>query len=83
MATDQQFESTLERIVASLRAEMGAAFQRHAAELADRTSAEREAAIRQATDAVRRETQEQLNQVRRAAQEQIDAAKRMRTSGSA
>ena len=76
MATDQQFESTVERIVASLRAEMGAAFQRHAAEVADRTAADREAAIKQAADAVRRETQEQLNQVRRTAQEQIEAAKR-------
>lgn len=87
MATDQQFESTLERIVAALRAEMGSAFQRQAAELAEKSAAERDTAVKQATEAarrdietqlnqVRRESQEQLNQVRRSAQEQIDAAKR-------
>ena len=83
MAPDQQFESTVERIVTSLRAEMGSAFQRHAAEVAERTAADREAAIKQAADAVRRETQEQLNHVRRSAQEQIEAAKRTAQSESA
>ena len=91
MATDQPFESTLERIVAALRAEMGAAFQKHAAEvaersaaerdaavrqLAERSAAERDAAVRQAAESVRKETQAQLEQVRRTAQEQIDAARR-------
>ena len=76
MATDHHFESTLERIVASLRAEMGAAFQKHAAEVAERSAAERDAAVRQAAESARRETQAQLEQVRRAAQEQIDAARR-------
>ena len=91
MATDQQFESTLERIVTALRSEMGAAFQKHAAEVAQRTaaerdaairqaaeraSAERDAAVRQAAESVRKEVQTQLEQVRRAAQEQIDAARR-------
>jgi hypothetical protein len=83
MATDQQFDSTLERIVASLRAEMGSAFKRHAAEVAAQTAAERETAIRQATEAARRETQEQINQIRRSAQEQIDAAKRAAQAESA
>jgi hypothetical protein len=91
VATDQHFESTLERIVASLRSEMGGVFQKHAAEVAERSAAERDAAIRQAaeraaaerdaairqaTESVRKESQAQLEQVRRAAQEQIDAAKR-------
>jgi hypothetical protein len=91
VATDQHFESTLERIVASLRSEIGAAFQKHAAEVAERSAAERDTAIRQATEravaerdaavrqaaeSARKETQAQLDQVRRAAQEQIDAAKR-------
>ena len=91
MATDHPFESTLERIVASLRSEMGAAFQKHAAELAERSAAERDAAIRQAAEraaaerdaavrqaaeSARKETQAQIDQVRRSAQEQIDAAKR-------
>ena len=76
MATDQHFESTLERIVAALRAEMGAAFQKHAAEVADRAAAERDAAVRQSAESVRKETQAQLEQVRRTAQEQIDAARR-------
>ena len=90
MATDP-FETTLERIVASLRADMGAAFQKHAAEVAQRSAAERDAAIRQAAEraaaerdvavreaaeSARKETQTQLEQVRRAAQEQIDAARR-------
>ena len=83
VAPDQQFESTVERIVASLRAEMGSAFQRHAADVAAQTAAEREAAIRQAADAVRRETQEQFNQVRRNAQEQVEVAKRALQSESA
>ena len=91
MATDQLFESTLERIVASLRSEMGAAFQKHAAEASERAAAERDAAIRQAAEraaverdaairqaaeSVRKEIQTQLEQVRRSAQEQIDAARR-------
>jgi hypothetical protein len=76
VATDQHFESTLERIVASLRSEMGAAFQKHAAEVAERSAAERDAAVRQAAEAARKESQAQLEQVRRAAQEQSDAAKR-------
>ena len=76
VATDQHFESTLERIVASLRSEMGAAFQKHAAEVAERTAADRDAAVRQAAESVRKETQAQLEQVRRSAQEQIDAARK-------
>ena len=76
MPTDQPFESTLERIVTTLRSEMDAAFQKQAAEVAQRTAAERDAAIRQATESARRETQQQLEQVQRAAQEQIDAARR-------
>jgi hypothetical protein len=75
VATDP-IESTLERLVPTLRAELGSAFQRHAAEIAERSAAEREAAIRQATEAVRRETQEQLDQARRTAQEQIESARR-------
>ena len=76
MATDQQFESTIERIVATLRAELAAAFQKHAGEVAERSAAERDTAMRQAAEAVRQETQDQIQQVRRAAQEQIDAARR-------
>jgi hypothetical protein len=76
VAADQHFESTIERIVASLRSEMGAAFQKHAAEVAERTAAERDAAVRQAAESARKETQAQLEQVRRSAQEQIDAARR-------
>jgi hypothetical protein len=83
VATDQQFESTIERIVASLRAEMASAFERHAAEVAQKTAAEREATIRAATDAVRKETQEQIQQVRRAAHDQIEAAKRTAQTESA
>jgi hypothetical protein len=75
VATDQ-FESNLERIVAALRTQLGAAFQQHAAEIAERTAAEREAAIRQAAEAARKESQEQVEHVRRTAQEQIDAARR-------
>lgn len=75
MATDQ-FESNLERIVATLRAQLGAAFQQHAAEIAERTAAERETAIRQAAEAARKESQEQVEHLRRTAQEQIDAARR-------
>ena len=76
MAADQQFDSTLERIVATLRAEMGAAFQKQAAEVAERTAAEREAAVRQAAENARKEAKEQVEQVRRSAQEQVDAARR-------
>jgi glutamine synthetase type III len=76
VATDQQFESTIERIVATLRGELASAFQKHAAEVAERSAAERDTAMRQATEAVRQETQEQIQQVRRAAQEQVDAARR-------
>lgn len=83
MATDQQFESTIERIVASLRAEMGSAFERHATEVARKTAAEREALIREATDAVRKETQDQIQQVRRAAHDQIEAARRTAQTESA
>ena len=54
VATDQ-FESNLERIVAALRTQLGAAFQQHAAEIAERTAAERETAIRQAAEAARKE----------------------------
>jgi hypothetical protein len=71
-----QFESTVERIVATLRAELGAAFQKHAAEVAERTAAERESAIRQAAETVRKETQQQIDQVRRTAQEQVDSVRR-------
>jgi hypothetical protein len=77
VATDQQLESALERIVATLRSELAAAFQRHAADVAERSAAEREAAIRQAAEAVRKETQDQLEQARRTAQEQIDSARRI------
>lgn len=83
MATDQQFESTIERIVASLRAEVGSAFERHAAEVAQKTAAEREVMIREATDAIRRETQDQIQQLRRAAHDQIEAAKRTAQTESA
>ena len=83
MPTDQLFESTVERIVASLRAELGSAFERHAKEAAEKTAAEREAAIRQAAEAVRKETQDQLNQVRRSAQEQVEAAKRVASTEAA
>ena len=83
MATDQQFESAVERLVASLRAELGSAFQRHAAEVAEKSAAEREAAVRHAAEAVRKETQDQVNQARRAAQEQIEAAKRSAQAESA
>lgn len=91
VATDPHFESTLERIVASLRSEMSAAFQKHAAEVAERsaaerdtavrqaverTAAERDAAVRQAAESVRKETQAQLEHIRRTAQEQIEAARR-------
>jgi len=94
VALDQQFESTLERIVANLRGEVAAALKRQAAEAAERGAAERETAIRQATESVRKETQDQIQQARketqdqvqqarRAAQEQIDAAKRASQSESA
>jgi flagellar biosynthesis GTPase FlhF len=76
VATDQQFESTIERIVATLRGELAAAFQQHAAEVAERSAAERDTATRQAAEAARQETQDQVQQVRRAAQEQVDAARR-------
>jgi flagellar biosynthesis GTPase FlhF len=71
-----QFESHLERIVATLRNELGAAFQQHAADVAQRSAAEREAAIRAAAESARRETQQQIDHVRRTAQEQVEAAKR-------
>ena len=63
-------------MVASLRAELTSALQRQAAELAERAAAEREAAVRQATELVRKENQDQLDQVRRSANEQMEAAKR-------
>ena len=75
MATDQ-FESNLERIVATLRTELGAALQQQTAEIAQRSAAEREAAIQQAVASVRKESQEQIDHIRRAAQEQIDAFRR-------
>ena len=83
MAPDQQLESALERIVATLRAELTAAFQKQAAEVAERSAVEREAAVRQATESVRQETQNQIQQARRAAQDQIDAAKRTAQAESA
>ena len=83
MATDQHFESTVQRIVASLRTELGSAFERHAAELAAKAATEREAATREAAEAARKESQDQINQVRRAAQEQLDAAKRTAHTESA
>ena len=63
-------------MVASLRAELTSALQRQGAELAERAAAEREAAVRQATELVRKENQDQLDQIRRSANEQIEAAKR-------
>ena len=75
MATDQ-FESNLERIVAALRAELGKAAQQHAAEIVERSAAERDAAVRQAAESARKESQAQIDQIRRTAQEQIDAARR-------
>ena len=63
-------------MVASLRAELTSALQRQAAELAERAAGEREAAVRQATELVRKENQDQLDQVRRSANEQMEAAKR-------
>jgi hypothetical protein len=66
----------MERIVSAVRAELASTFERQAAEVAQRTAAEKDAAVRQATDAARKESQAQLEQVRRDAQAEIDAAKR-------
>jgi hypothetical protein len=79
---DQQFESSLERLVATLRGDMEAALQRREAEVAQQNSAEREAAVRQAAESARQEMQEQLARLRQAAQEQIDAVKRAAQSES-
>ncbi len=62
--------------MASVRAELGAAFQRHAAELAEKSAAERDTAVRQAAEAARREAQGQIEQTRREAQGQIEQARR-------
>ena len=83
MASDQPFESTIEHLVAFLRAELSAAFQKHADELAERSAAERATAMRQAADAARQESQDQIQQIRRAAQEQVDAARRTAQAESA
>jgi hypothetical protein len=55
---------------------MAAALQRREAEVTQKNAAEREAAVRQATEAARQETQDQLARLRQAAHEQIEAAKR-------
>jgi hypothetical protein len=83
VASDQHSESTIEHLVAFLRAELAAAFQKQAAEVAERSAAERDTAIRQAAEVARQETQDQLQQVRRAAQEQVDAARRAAQAESA
>ena len=84
MAQDQQFDASIERFVTALRGELTAAVQRREAEVVQKQAAEREAAVRQAAEAARQETQEharkeaqeQLARARQAAHEQIEAAKR-------
>jgi hypothetical protein len=87
VAQDQQFETSLERLVATLREDMAAALQRRETEVTQKNTAEREAAVRQAAEAarqeieeqlarVRQETQDQLARLRQAAHEQTEAAKR-------
>jgi phage-related tail protein len=83
VATDQHSESTIERILATLRGELAAAFQKQAADAAERSAAERDIAMRQAAEAARQEAQDQIQQVRRAAQEQVDTARRAAQAESA
>jgi hypothetical protein len=83
VAEDQQFEASIERFVTALRGDLAAAVQRREAEVVQKQAAEREAAVRQAAEAARQETQEQLARIRQAAHEQIEAAKRAAQAESA
>lgn len=83
MASDHQFDSTVERIASMVRGELQGALERHATQLAESARVEREAAVQQAADAARRDAHDQLEQVRRAAHEHVESARRAAQSEAA
>jgi hypothetical protein len=72
VAPDDQLNGHLERILASLRGQLDGGLRAAAEELVRATSAERDRAVLEATTAVRREADDQVEQARDAARTESD-----------